>query len=90
MSKIMDLINDIGADKWAHAVGGAVIAQATLPLFHWLQASWLAIVPVIVAGVAKEWHDRSHPSEHTADIRDAAWTILGGLAGLLFGLWCRL
>lgn len=43
----------------------------------------------LVAGVSKEIYDYNHPANHTADIWDASFTILGATCGALFAQLLR-
>lgn len=68
-------------DKALHIIGGAVIFAA----FHW-RFGMFAIVPVVIAAIAKEIYDKFHPESHTCDIKDAIATVIGGLICLIGAL----
>ena len=67
------------ADKWLHAIVGALIFVAVLFLTGLPD---VALGACAVAGVAKEVYDRRQPG-HTADWLDAGATIAPGLLGWL-------
>ena len=67
------------ADKWLHAIVGALIFVAVLYLTGLPDA---ALGAVVAAGLGKEWYDRRQPG-HTADWLDAGATIAPALAGWL-------
>ncbi len=66
----------IQIDKAAHFLAGMALAALLVPFVLW----W-ALLPVVVAGAAKELRDRS--GSGTYDPRDFWWTVGGGVAAVL-------
>lgn len=69
----------ISLDKQAHFLGGYALA-VTVGFF----SPWVGLAAAVVAGAAKEGYDYKHPTTHTADLKDLAATVLGGILGFLF------
>ena len=61
----------IQTDKAAHFLAGMALAALLAPFVLW----W-ALLPVVLAGAAKELRDRS--GHGTYDPRDFWWTVAGG------------
>ncbi len=69
-------------DKQMHFGGGAVIGLMTTLA---TKNKWHGIFAATVVGVGKEIYDSKHPQSHTADWKDAAATIAGGVLGAYIG-----
>lgn len=76
--KVMGWFRGVGIDKYWHFIAGLVIAA----LFHIAFGLEVCILPVIVAGFAKEAYDLV--TDYRWDWLDFAATILGGLVVQVF------
>ena len=73
-------------DKRAHATIGAVLAGVSALVVqtvdpdapYWRKVAWSMVAPAIF-GVGKELSDMTDSKRHTADWRDCAATLQGGL-----------
>ena len=79
IEKIIAFLNAIPSDKVAHCLGGVV-------LFAIGQLFGYGLLLAVIGAVTKEIYDYLHPESHTADVKDAAATILGGLLGFIIYL----
>jgi len=86
MEKILNFLNgklgEIGLDKYMHFIGGTLIFAVS----HFVMAPMLALVAVLVMGIAKELYDNAHKAIHTPDYKDALATTLGGVLGFICGM----
>lgn len=72
----------IPRDKILHFAAGAAVSL----LVCLFASAWFGVVASLVAGGAKEWHDRKHGG--TADFLDAVATVLGGfVVATVFGMF---
>ena len=78
IEKILAFLNAIPSDKVAHCLGGVV-------LFAIGQLFGYGLLLAVLGAVVKEIYDYRHPN-HTADVKDAVATILGGLLGFVIYL----
>ena len=72
--KLLSMLSD-NTDKCLHFSVGYIMVTA-FP-FH-----FYALILAVILGIAKEFYDKYSPN-HTADWKDAAATILGGILGFL-------
>lgn len=73
----MNLEKYLPLDKCYHLIAGFIIfSLLSVVIDRW------ALVPVIAAAVLKELYDK-YTGKGTPDWKDAAYTIAGGLLGLL-------
>jgi glycopeptide antibiotics resistance protein len=79
IEKILAILNSIPSDKVAHCLGGVV-------LFAIGQLFGYGLALAILGAVTKEIYDYFHPEKHTADVKDAIATTLGGLLGYIIYL----
>jgi len=79
IEKIIAFLNAIPSDKVAHCLGGVV-------LFAIGQLFGYGLLLAVLGAVVKEIYDYLHPESHTADVKDAVATILGGLLGFIIYL----
>jgi glycopeptide antibiotics resistance protein len=79
IEKILAILNSIPSDKVAHCLGGVV-------LFAIGQLFGYGLALAILGAVTKEIYDYLHPENHTADVKDAIATTLGGLLGYIIYL----
>ena len=63
-------------DKYEHVVAGILIFM----VFH-IILGYMAIIPVVVIAVFKEWWDGRHEG-HTRDEWDIVPTLIGGMLGM--------
>lgn len=86
MEKILGFLNGhlgtIGLDKYMHFIGGTIL----FAVFHFLMTPMLALVGVLLLGIAKELYDRANKAVHTPDYKDALATALGGVLGFICGM----
>ena len=72
-------------DKCLHAIGGQVLALASIRL-----GVLMSLGIVLAVGVLKEVYDLLHPADHTAEVLDTVATFLGGVpVWVLWVLWHR-
>jgi hypothetical protein len=76
IEKIIAFLNSIPTDKVYHCLGGVV-------LFAIGQLFGYGLALAIIGAVTKEIYDYLHPESHTADVKDAVATTLGGLLGYI-------
>lgn len=79
IEKILAFLNSIPPDKVAHCLGGVV-------LFAIGQLFGYGLFLAVLGAITKEIYDYLHPESHTADVKDAVATILGGLLGFVIYL----
>ena len=79
IEKILAILNSIPSDKVAHCLGGVV-------LFAIGQLFGYGLALAILGAITKEIYDYLHPESHTADVKDAIATTLGGLLGYIIYL----
>ena len=79
IEKILAILNSIPSDKVAHCLGGVV-------LFAIGQLFGYGLALAILGAITKEIYDYFHPESHTADVKDAIATTLGGLLGYIIYL----
>ena len=79
IEKIIAFLNSIPTDKVYHCLGGVV-------LFAIGQLFGYGLALAILGAITKEIYDYLHPESHTADVKDAIATILGGLLGYIIYL----
>ena len=75
IEKLISLANSIPSDKVAHCLGGVI-------LFAIGQLFGYGLALAVIGAVVKEIYDYMHPN-HTADVKDAIATTLGGLLGYI-------
>lgn len=69
------------ADTWLHVFVLGMIPSLTIGLLS--GRVWCAIAFGVILAAWKEWYDRRHPEEHTAEWRDFINTIIGAVLGSL-------
>ncbi len=79
IEKIIAFLNSIPTDKVYHCLGGVV-------LFAIGQLFGYGLALAILGAITKEIYDYLHPESHTADVKDAIATTLGGLLGYIIYL----
>lgn len=79
IEKIIAFLNSIPTDKVYHCLGGVV-------LFAIGQLFGYGLALAVTGAIIKEIYDYLHPESHTADVKDAVATILGGLLGFVIYL----
>jgi len=79
IEKIIAFLNAIPSDKVYHCLGGVV-------LFAIGQLFGYGLLLAVLGAIIKEIYDYRHPESHTADVKDAMATILGGLLGFIIYL----
>lgn len=79
IEKIIAFLNSIPSDKVYHCLGGVV-------LFAIGQLFGYGLPLAILGAITKEIYDYLHPESHTADVKDAIATTLGGLLGYIIYL----
>ena len=79
IEKILAILNSIPSDKIYHCLGGVV-------LFAIGQLFGYGLFLAILGAITKEIYDYLHPESHTADVKDAIATTLGGLLGYIIYL----
>lgn len=79
IEKIIAFLNSIPSDKVYHCLGGVV-------LFAIGQLFGYGLALAILGAITKEIYDYLHPENHTADVKDAIATTLGGLLGYIIYL----
>ena len=79
IEKIIAFLNSIPTDKVYHCLGGVV-------LFAIGQLFGYGLALAILGAITKEIYDYLHPESHTADVKDAVATTLGGLLGYIIYL----
>ena len=79
IEKIIAFLNSIPTDKVYHCLGGVV-------LFAIGQLFGYGLALAIFGAITKEIYDYLHPESHTADVKDAIATTLGGLLGYIIYL----
>lgn len=81
------------SDKVDHAASGLLLGVGA---YAALRYAWPeqrpavrfveALVPIVLAAVAKEVYDNQHPATHDSDWRDALATTAGGAVGIAIAL----
>lgn len=79
IEKIIAFLNSIPSDKIYHCLGGVV-------LFAIGQLFGYGLALAILGAITKEIYDYLHPENHTADVKDAIATTIGGLLGYIIYL----
>lgn len=79
IEKIIAFLNSIPTDKVYHCLGGVV-------LFAIGQLFGYGLALAVLGAITKEIYDYLHPESHTADVKDAIATTLGGLLGYIIYL----
>ena len=79
IEKIIQFLNSIPSDKVYHCLGGVV-------LFAIGQLFGYGLALAVLGAITKEIYDYLHPESHTADVKDAIATTLGGLLGYIIYL----
>ena len=79
IEKILAILNSIPSDKIYHCLGGVV-------LFAIGQLFGYGLFLAVLGAITKEIYDYLHPESHTADVKDAIATTLGGLLGYIIYL----
>ena len=79
IEKIIAFLNSIPSDKVYHCLGGVV-------LFAIGQLFGYGLFLAVLGAITKEIYDYLHPESHTADVKDAIATTLGGLLGYIIYL----
>lgn len=74
--KITELIPH---DKALHLIGGTIIFAA----INIILGPIIGVLASIIAAFGKEVYDYFHKENHTPDIKDAIFTILGGILGFI-------
>lgn len=69
------------ADTWLHVFVLGMIPSLTIGLLS--GSFWCAMAIGVLLAAWKEWYDRRHPEEHTAEWRDFINTIIGAVLGSL-------
>lgn len=86
----------ISADKQQHMIAGMAIYGTCILSGGAIEAIGFknyftpktCVIPVILAGVGKEWYDYQHPKNHTAEFADTMYTILPALGvSVVFYRW---
>lgn len=84
MSRIVDLIRSVKADKWLHLLCGLGVAQVAFALLSlalpWWGAALSALAMSAVVGGIKELVDVKWG---VPSWKDFSWTCAGGLIGVL-------
>ena len=69
------------ADTWLHVFVLGMVPSLTIGLLS--GSFWCATAIGVLLAAWKEWYDRRHPEEHTAEWRDFINTIIGAVLGSL-------
>lgn len=78
---VYDYIASRPADTWLHVFVLGMIPSLTIGLLS--GNFWCAMTIGVFLAAWKEWYDRRHPEEHTAEWRDFINTIIGAVLGSL-------
>ena len=72
------------ADTWLHVFVLGMIPSLTIGLLS--GSFWCALTIGVFLAAWKEWYDRRHPEEHTAEWRDFANGCIGTLIGAVMAM----